>query len=304
MVCVAGPQSVYMAHGIWLRSLSWYYLFTGQQQIRLLGRGRYETESPDELGSVSLQRLPTDCRDTTGATEVVAGVSTVPALHHLHLVNVCLSVWIPDSASVLLEEDTGVLLTMCSSFILLTWPYHFSRFSVIFLDACTTLVVPLMCSFRMLSLLVTPHIYLSIRISFSSSRDYCPLVVTHVSTPYNRSGAKTINVFRACLGAQLTTSAQKWRNFVLFSTVSLIFVLSRVCVFLYSLGPWSDHRFVNLSLQFYGILLSHNTPLHLFQFHNDALTLYVFYVAMPPVSSTLEPRCLKWCTLCSCFLGS
>ena len=30
---------------------------------------------------------------------------------------------------------------MCSSFILLTWPYHFSPFSVIFLDACTTLVV-------------------------------------------------------------------------------------------------------------------------------------------------------------------
>ena len=52
-------------------------------------------------------------------------------------------------------------------------------------------------------------------------------------------GAKTINVFRACLGAQLTICAQKLRNFVLFSTVSLRFVLSRVCVFLYSLGPWS-----------------------------------------------------------------
>ena len=43
-------------------------------------------------------------------------------------------------------------------------------FSVIFLDACTTLVVPLMCSFRILSLLVTPHIHLSILISFTSSR--------------------------------------------------------------------------------------------------------------------------------------
>ena len=51
-------------------------------------------------------------------------------------------------------------------------------------------------------------------------------------------GAKTINVFRACLSAQLTICAQKWRNFVLFSTVSLRFVLSRVCVFLYCLGPW------------------------------------------------------------------
>ena len=46
-------------------------------------------------------------------------------------------------------------------------------------------------------------------------------------------GPKTINVFRACLGAQLTICAQKLRNFVLFSTVSLRFVLSRVCVFLY-----------------------------------------------------------------------
>ena len=50
-------------------------------------------------------------------------------------------------------------------------------------------------------------------------------------------GAKTINVFRACLGAQLTICAQKWRNFVLFSTASFRFVSSRVCVFLYSLSP-------------------------------------------------------------------
>ena len=49
--------------------------------------------------------------------------------------------------------------------------------------------------------------------------------------------AKTINVFRACLGAQLTICAQKWRNYVLFTMVSFRFVLSRVCVFIYSLGP-------------------------------------------------------------------
>ena len=57
---------------------------------------------------------------------------------------------------------------------------------------------------------------------------------THLMTPW----AKTINVFRACLGAQLTICAQKWRNFVLFSTVSLKFVLSRVCVFFIVLAPW------------------------------------------------------------------
>ena len=57
------------------------------------------------------------------------------------------------------------------------------------------------------------------------------------SAIFHRPWAKTINVFRACLGAQLTICAQKWRNFILFSTVSLRFLLSRVCVFLYSLGP-------------------------------------------------------------------
>ena len=62
--------------------------------------------------------------------------------------------------------------------------------------------------------------------------------------------AKTINVFRACLGAQLTICAQKWRNFVLFSTVSFRFVSSRVCVFLYSLGPWTHFHSILGFLEF------------------------------------------------------
>ena len=83
-------------------------------------------------------------------------------------------------------STSSILLTMCSSFILLTWPYHFSRFSLIFLEACTTLAVPLMCSFRILSLLVTPHNHLNIPmiISITSSRASCPLVVAQVSAPY------------------------------------------------------------------------------------------------------------------------
>ena len=48
-----------------------------------------------------------------------------------------------------------------------------------------------------------------------------------------------------------------------------------------------------------GIFLSHNTPLHLFQFLHAALTRCVIYVAMPPVSSTLESIYLKCCTLCN-----
>ena len=74
-------------------------------------------------------------------------------------------------------STSSILLTMCFSFILLTWPCHFSCFSVVFSEACASLVVPLMCSFQILSLLVTPHIHLSILISFTSSRASCPLVV-------------------------------------------------------------------------------------------------------------------------------
>ena len=64
--------------------------------------------------------------------------------------------------------------------------------SIIFLDACTTLVVPLMCSFRILSLLVTPHIHLSILISFTSSRASRLLVVAQVYAPYTRAGLTTV----------------------------------------------------------------------------------------------------------------
>ena len=73
-------------------------------------------------------------------------------------------------------------------------------------------------------------VYLQYKLSWKSH-------VIWLSDFCGNPGAKTINVFRACLGAQLTICAQKWRNIVLFSTVRLTFVLSRVCVFLYSLGP-------------------------------------------------------------------
>ena len=116
-----------------------------------------------------------------------------------------------------------------------------------FLNACTTLVVPVMCSFRILSLLVTPYIHLSILISFIYSRASCSIVVAQVSAPYNRAGLTTV---------------------------------------LYTF-PFS----------FTGILLSHSTPLHLFQSLHAALTLCEISVVMPPVSSTLEPTYLKWCTL-------
>ena len=86
----------------------------------------------------------------------------------------------------------------------------------------------LVCSFRIVSLLVTPRIHLSILISFTSSRASCHLVVAQVSAPYNRAGLTTV-----------------LKTF-----------------------PFS----------FTGILLSHNTPLHLFQFLHAALTFCVISV--------------------------
>ena len=82
----------------------------------------------------------------------------------------------------------------------------------------------------------SPHRMTRATSSISSHEEADTRILLHVAH-CARQGAKTINVFRACLGAQLTICAQKWRNFVLFSMVSFRFVLSRVCVFLYSLGP-------------------------------------------------------------------
>ena len=63
------------------------------------------------LGSSYMQSIPTDLlehsSDATGAAEVVAGVSGIPALHHLQLVYVCFRVWVPDSASVLQNWPEG-----------------------------------------------------------------------------------------------------------------------------------------------------------------------------------------------------
>ena len=132
------------------------------------------------------------------------------------------------------------LLTTWSSSILITCPYHFSLLSVIFLDACTTFVVPRMCSFLVLSFLVTPHIHLSILISFTSILDSCRLVVAHVSAPYSITGLTTV---------------------------------------LYTF-PFS----------FTGILLSHNSPLHFFQFIHSAPIRFAISVSIPLPSSMLVPR--------------
>ena len=63
----------------------------------------------------------------------------------------------------------NTFLSMCSPSFLSTCPYQFNLLSVIFLEACATLVVPRMCSFLILYLRVTPHIHRSILISVTSN---------------------------------------------------------------------------------------------------------------------------------------
>ena len=92
-----------------------------------------------------------------------------------------------------------------------------------------------LCKLWVLKILTIDRTQRSIRVQIYD-RKFCGSLCS-LPRKLSSLGANTINVFRACLGAQLTICAQKWRNFVLFSTVSLRFVLSRVCVFLYSLGP-------------------------------------------------------------------
>ena len=66
-----------------------------------------------------------------------------------------------------------------------------------------------------------------------------PPIHVHPNNNKARSfpGAKTINVCWACLSAQLTICAQKWRNFVCSSTLSVRFVLSQVFIFFIVLAP-------------------------------------------------------------------
>ena len=140
-------------------------------------------------------------------------------------------------------------LRMCSPPLLITCPYQFKIFSDIFLEACATLVVPLMCSLLILSLRVTPNIHRSILISVTSIHFPCLFVVAHVSAPY-----------------------------IIAGLITVLYIFPSSCT---------------------GILLSHSTPLHFFQFLQPAPTRFVSSVSIPPSSSILVSRYFKWVTLSS-----
>ena len=81
------------------------------------------------------------------------------------------------SLCLLSSDSSAILLSTFPSYLLLTCPYHLSPFSVIFFVADATFTVPLTCSFLVLSFFVTPHIHLSILVSFTSSLLSWPFVL-------------------------------------------------------------------------------------------------------------------------------
>ena len=78
---------------------------------------------------------------------------------------------------------SNILLSTCYSSLLLTHPYHFSLFTVIYFATDATFTAHFTCSFLILSFFVTPPIHRSILISFTCSLFSWLFVVSHVSAP-------------------------------------------------------------------------------------------------------------------------
>ena len=84
-----------------------------------------------------------------------------------------------------------IFLPTYSWSLLMTCPYHLSLPSLIFIPNRFTLTVLLMCSFLILSFLVTPIANLNIFISETSISSTCFFVTATVSSPYTIPGLTT-----------------------------------------------------------------------------------------------------------------
>ena len=81
-----------------------------------------------------------------------------------------------------------IFLPTYSLSFLMTCPYHLSLPSLIFIPNRSTLTILLMCSFLILSFLVTPIANLNIFISATSISSTCFFVTATVSSPYTIAG--------------------------------------------------------------------------------------------------------------------
>ena len=84
-----------------------------------------------------------------------------------------------------------IFLPTYSWSLLMTCPYHLSLPSLIFIPNRSILTALLMCSFLILSFLVTPIANLSIFISANSISSTCFIVTATVSSPYTIAGLTT-----------------------------------------------------------------------------------------------------------------
>ena len=80
------------------------------------------------------------------------------------------------------------LLPTYSWSLLMTCPYHLSLPFLLFIPNCSTLTVPLMYLFLILSFLITPIVNLNIFISATSISSTCFFVTATVSSPYTIAG--------------------------------------------------------------------------------------------------------------------
>ena len=84
-----------------------------------------------------------------------------------------------------------IFLSTYSWSLLMTCPYHLSLPSLIFIPNRSTSTLLLMCSFLILSFLVTPIANLNIFISATSISFTCFFVTATVSSPYTIAGLTT-----------------------------------------------------------------------------------------------------------------
>ena len=77
-------------------------------------------------------------------------------------------------------------------------PYHASLLLFNLSVTAATFRLPLTYSLRILSILVTPHIHLNIRISATCSLLSSTLLVAQHSDPYNRTGLMTVKNVTIC----------------------------------------------------------------------------------------------------------
>ncbi|KAF7650345.1 hypothetical protein LDENG_00127500, partial [Lucifuga dentata] len=90
------------------------------------------------------------------------------------------------------SSNLSILLPICSLSLLCTCPNHLSLASLTLSPKHLTCAVPLMYSFLILSIFVTPKENLSILVSTTSSSASCLFLSATVSKPYNIAGLTTV----------------------------------------------------------------------------------------------------------------